>query len=392
MIEKSIRRAATQATGVFALLLLGATLVGFVWPWNRDSPWPSGSDIPVEPLGFPTLESRIMSGPDIGAGFRFAALGDQRALADGEWQELVAVLAELDRTDGLAFIIDTGDVVYNGSHGDQFAFLRRLLDPVSHLPYLICTGNHEVCNNRSPQSRQNLAKLMQGVDSELSADHMYFRKDVGPLRLLFLDTNDLVYGDNGEDSGLHEPVPGSRAEAQMAWLTTELAEDDRGENALTIAMLHHPFIQSSHKHRAQAAALWSYQYRGRTLPDVLLDGGVDVVLTGHTHSTERFLVRRHDGRQLRLVNLSGRPRDGFLWFGSGSRAAHDLVGREHRWLARQGWRGLEGWTIRQEDAMTHDEVNQCGLFSVDAAGVLSLEMVYLEDDGGMRREAPVPLH
>ena len=138
-------------------------------------------------------------------------------------------------------------------------------------------------------------------------------------------------------------------------------------------------------------ALWSYRYRERTLPVILLEGGVDVVLTGHTHSTERFRLRRGD-RELRLVNLSGRPRDGFLWFGSGSRRTRDLSGRELAWLEEHGWKDLEGWEIEQEHAMTGEQANQCGLFTIDENGTLHLEMVFLEDDRGVRRETPVRLH
>lgn len=391
MNRDSIRSVSRPATGLLAAVLVGTALVGFVWPWDRDGPWPSGSTSPVEPLGFPTLEAHLRSTPALLDPIRFAVFGDQRALADGEWQELLAFVAEEDRREGLAFVLDTGDLVHNGKHSDQFAFLRELLDPVSHLPYLVCAGNHELCANRDPEGRRNLATLLQGVSPDLSPERFYFRQDIGPLRLLFLDSNDLVYGDDGEDKGRTSPLPGSRAEAQLAWLEDELAHDDRGPDALTVAVLHHPFVQSSDKHSATAAALWSYRYRERTLPALLLEGGVDLVLTGHTHSTERFRLRR-DGRELRLVNLSGRPRDGFLWFGSGSRRTRDLAGREHAWLEEHGWHDLDGWKIEQEHAMTGDQANQCGLFTLDASGILWLEMVYLRDEGGVRRESAVRLH
>jgi hypothetical protein len=158
-------------------------------------------------------------------------------------------------------------------------------------------------------------------------------------------------------------------------------------------VIHHPIIQSSRKHRAQARALWSYTYEGRTLPDILIDGNVDLVLTGHTHTYERFVLERADGRSLHLINISGRPRTDFLWFGASARRARDISGREIAWLADCGWTDLEDWSVTQEDAMVGGEANQFAIFNVSADGTLTMEMHFLDDDnpGGLRRCTPVRL-
>jgi len=392
-VKRKRHRMATRS-GAAAALAAGALLLcAFVWPWDREGPWPEQSDLPVEPLGFPSLESMIPRGRAPAYPVRFAALGDQRALADGEWQLLLAHLAGENRRQPLSFLIDTGDIVYDGSRTNQFTHLRRLLEPVSDLPYLVCVGNHEACNNEHPEARTSVATLLRGVAPGLTADRLYYRKDIGPLRLLFLDTNDLAYGDDGTAYGRRSPRPGSRAEAQLRWLADELADDDRGPDALTIVVMHHPFLQSSAKHRPQAIALWSYRWEGRTLPGILLDGGVDLVLTGHTHTTERFhLKRKRDGAELTLLNVSGRPRDGFLWFGAGARKARNIAGKEEEWLTEHGWPRLEGWEIEQRHAMVDDEANQCAMFTMDADGALGLELVYVEKDGDVRRDPPVRIH
>ncbi|MBZ0266914.1 metallophosphoesterase [bacterium] len=389
-MKRELRRGTGRAGA--GLVLAGAALVlcAFVWPWDREGPWPEQSDLPVEPLGFPPLESMTPKGKAPAYPLRFAAFGDQRALADGEWQQLLAYLAEEDRRQPLSFLIDTGDIVYDGSRTNQFAHLRGILEPVSHLPYLVCVGNHESCNNAHPRARSSLATLLRGVAPGLTADRLYYRKDIGPLRILFLDTNDLTYGDDGMASGRRSPRPGSRAETQLRWLEEELAGDERGPDALTIVVMHHPFLQSSAKHRPQAIALWSYRWNGRALPGMLLDGGVDLVLAGHTHTTERFHVRRtRDGAELTLLNVSGRPRDGYLWFGAGARKAKDIAGKERAWLAEQGWPRLDGWEIEQRHAMVHDATNQCAMFTMDADGGLGLEIVYVEKDGDVRRDPAV---
>lgn len=391
-MKRALRPLASRAAAGLALGAAVLLLSAFVWPWDREGPWPEQSDLPVEPLGFPALETVAPPGAPVAYPLRFAAYGDQRALADGEWQSLVAFLAREREREGLAFLIDTGDIVYDGSRTNQFTFLRRLLEPVSDLPYLVCVGNHEVVNNEHPEARASVATLLHGVAPGLAADRLYYRKDVGPLRLLFLDTNDLVYGDDGGESGRRKPRPGSRAEGQMRWLERELAGDDRGPDALTIVVMHHPFLQSSHKHRPQAEALWSYRWGERTLPEMFVDGGVDLVLTGHTHTTERFRIRRRaDGAELVLLNLSGRPRDGYLWFGADDREARDISGEEREWLTKRGWTGLEKWDVEQRHAMVRDETNQCGLFEVGADGSLRMQIAYVEKDGEVRRDPAVEL-
>jgi hypothetical protein len=70
---------------------------------------------------------------------------------------------------------------------------------------------------------------------------------------------------------------------------------------------------------------------------------VDLVLTGHTHTYGRFRVTRRD---------------------------------------------VGGWNVTQEEAMTNEEIDQCGLFTVEADGGVTLSMVYL---GRRSEETPVRL-
>jgi hypothetical protein len=371
-------------------LALGAAclvLLGFVWPWKVHGPWPQSSDLPVAPLGHPRIEERLGEGhADPGAGFRFAAYGDQRALADGEWQTLVAAIAALEPAPH--FVIDTGDIVDNGEHSDQFAMLAEILAPIAHLPYLVAVGNHELHNNEGGAGRANTAACLGALDPEFGVERMYYRKDLGPVSFIFLDTNDWVYGDDGEA----QDAFGERGLAQLRWLQDALASVR--DRPATVVVMHHPFLQSSRKHREASQAIWSIQWEGVGLAERFLEAGVDLVLAGHTHTYERFRLELDDGRAMTLINLSGRPRSSFLWFGDGRRRARDIAGRELEWLADKGWADLAGWRITQEAAMVEDESNQFGLFTVDAAGGLALEMVFLDDESqdGQRREARVVLH
>lgn len=372
--------------GLWALSLGPVALLGCAEP--AGGVWPTTNVHPVDALDHPTLEQRIaqlMPGPD--QGFRFVAFGDQRALADGEWQALMERIGEAARHDPrLLFMVDTGDIVQDGRHGDQFSLLRRILAPAIRLPYLVSVGNHELKNNRSWAARERTGNFLRTVDPEFSANRMYYRKDVGPICLLFLDSNDLVYGPAVPAmAGASARV--SPVELQMNWLTDQFHSIDRARTPTVIVVMHHPFVQSSGKHREQAAALWSWRHGGRTLPELFADHAVDVVLVGHTHTYERFRLQRADGRGFQVVNLSGRPRPSFLWIGDGARRARRIDGDAAAWLSRRGWNDLDGWDIVQEDAMVESEADQYAVLEVAPDGGVTMELRWLDRDRGSAEQA-----
>lgn len=339
------------------------------------------------PLDHPTVESRIhLMKPDPRAGFQFVAFGDQRALLRDDWPALIGVVDTLaSRHDRLLFLVDTGDIVDDGTFSDQFRVLAGLLGRVRRLPYLAAVGNHEVNENRRGPARANTAAFFSSIGEPLSSERLYYRKVVGGVRFLFLDSNDLVYQEGGDRD---EAAIGRRAHAQMEWLVRELSDPAFGPDATTIVVMHHPMIQSSAKHREQARELWNFRFHGKRLADIFADAGVDLVLTGHTHTYERFRVTRRDGRGFHLINLSGKPEPYFLWFGEGARRAEDLRGNEAAWLYERGWSGLAGWNIAQEEVMTRNEADQCGLFTIDADGGVTLTVSLL---GQASPEPPVRL-
>ena len=363
------------------------------WPWESD-PWPKSSTEAVTPLEHPPVEEWL-AGHDVSRPYRFAVFGDQRALADGEWQELVAGVAAAHAQADVAFVLDTGDIVNDGRYGDQFGMLREILSPVSELPYLVTYGNHEARNNRARSAREHSAVFLRAMDPQVSPDRFYYRKDLGAATFLFLDTNDLVYGEDGKRKGCPAEIdPQTRSGQQLRWLTAELEGLAADPPPLTIVGMHHPPVQSSRKHFPVACSVWNVHWEGRRLVDLLADGGVDVILTGHTHTYERFGLVRKDGHRIDVVNLSGRPRDSFLWVGASERRARDLRGRENDFFAGEGWEEVgERWGVLQEDAMVEDEANQFALFTVEPDGGLVMEVRFLDDDepGGFRVNAPVRL-
>lgn len=380
MTRRTKRREVRQCAILGWVLLAGnAPTQAFDWPFIRRDPWPHSSTLPVRTLSHPTLAEHLAADPwEPHEDLRFVAFGDQRALADGEWQMLMRQIVRFHETQqSIAFIVDTGDIVGAGDHADQYAMLHEILAPARALPYLVGVGNHELKNNRGPVARRYAATLLAYLDPDFSAERMYYRKAVGPWCFLFLNSNDLIYGDDGTEEPADHPVRGSRAEKQMAWFVAEL---DAAKSKPCVVVLHHPLVQSSRKHRSKAIAHWEYTYQGRTLPEMLIDAGVELVLTGHTHTYERFIVARNDGGHFHMVNISGRPRNDVLWVGAGQRRARDIAGEETAWLMRHGWPDLTGWEIIQADVMTAPhEANQFALFTLGWDGGLEMEVHYLDE-------------
>jgi hypothetical protein len=330
-----------------------------------------------------SLESRVAAlRPPAATGFEFAAFGDQRALLRGDWPALVdSVDALATRHERLLFMVDTGDIVDDGNHSDQFQVLAGLLSKVRRLPYLVAAGNHEVGQSQPGPARPNTAKFLSPVDPAISPDRLYYEKVVGRVRFLFLDSNDLVYQPDPK-KGVREREIERRSHAQLDWLIRELTDPAFPPSGTTVVVMHHPFVQSSRKHRGQSQGLWSLRYHGRLLPEIFADHGVDLVLVGHTHTFERFTLTRRDGRGFHLINLSGKPEPSFLWFGAGERRAQEIHGDATAWLYEKGWRDLDGWTITQNDVMVEDEEDQIGLFTVDADGGVTVSMRFLERPPG----------
>lgn len=366
--------------------LLAALLAGVLGSCSWHSTWPTTSSDPAPTLEHPDFSATLRhAGIDGSAPWRVAILGDQRALADGEFQALVgAIAAHEDEVGGsppLAAIVDTGDIVDNGRHADQFRMLQEILEPLRRWPYLVAAGNHELGPDLEPEARTNFVRFMGDAPGPLfSRQRLWYRKDAPGVRLLFLDTNEWVYGPTDN--------PRLRNDPQLAWLSAQMAEDFPGR---TVVFMHHPIVSSSQKHRDQSARMWSIAWNDEVLALMFARGGVDLVVSGHTHTYERFRLTAPDGGSFHLVNISGRPRDSFLWIGDGARRARDIRGRELEILGSAGWRRgeLQGWTIEQLDGMfdPDTEENQWGELTIAPDGTLEMEMFFLVDRGAAGYES-----
>lgn len=126
-----------------------------------------------------------------------------------------------------------------------------------------------------------------------SGTKAYFSFDYANIHFVFLDSVELWY---------HEP------DAMLAWLSADLAASTQD---WVIAAWHHPpYSKGSHDSDTDQIMSWM---RSSVLP-ILENAGVDLVMTGHSHSYERsFLLDGHYGISSTLTSAmikdggDGRP-------------------------------------------------------------------------------------
>ena len=362
-------RTARKRRIVWASLIVAAVLLNAASPALAQTP---------PRLGHPTVEDRIRKlCVNPANGYRFVVFGDQRGLWKKDFPAIVSRIRALaDNRDQppLLFMVDTGDIVENGKKPKQFCELKQILKPVADLPYLVAVGNHELKPKESGSNgRKNTAIFLDGIDPKFSADRMYYAKTVGPVCFLFLNSNDFPW--------VYKPQDGviTRSCAQMKWLEEQL----KIKASTTVVLMHHPFIQSCKKHRNQSTKIWNYEYQyadrpSRTFSEILIDGSVDLVLTGHVHSYETFLLKRNDKRMWSL-NASGKP-TGSFWKCPCRRMPQNWEGRETKMLNKSGFKTrLDQWQIKQTDYMKRTErENQFAVITVDSKGNLDIEVHFLQ--------------
>ncbi len=139
-------------------------------------------------------------------------------------------------------------------------------------------GNHESATNSSgvPWHYVAMTNPTAGEAGGLaSGTEAYYAVDYGNIHLVCLDS----FGSSRSPSG-----------AMATWLRNDLAANDA---TWTIAFFHHPpYSKGSHNSDTESQLI---EMRTNILP-ILEQGGVDMVLAGHSHAYERtFLLDGHYG-------------------------------------------------------------------------------------------------
>jgi hypothetical protein len=175
------------------------------------------------------------------------------------------------------------DTDYTNGHFNAYATIMR------NTPFWSAPGNHEFASDDADSDTQSGAYYDShtfptageggGVPSGTEA---YYSFDWGNVHVVSLDSYDT--GRSAPADPTRNVCPPGEGGAMYRWLCADLAANDKD---FLVAIWHHPpYSKGSHDSDAQRPMI---EMRRRFLP-VLERYGVDVVMTGHSHSYERSVL------------------------------------------------------------------------------------------------------
>lgn len=201
--------------------------------------------------------------------------------------------------------LQLGDNAYNSGTDSEYqtGFYNIYPTTFRKMPLWSTLGNHDANNgSTSPTASFPYFDMFTfptngecgGVPS---GTERYYSFDYGNIHFICLDSQSTL-------------ANSSPTAPQTVWLQSDLASNTK---TWTIAFFHHPpYTKGSHNSDTESQLITMRQ----VYAPILEDGGVDLVLTGHSHSYERsILVDGHYGTSGTLTNAmkknagSGRPGD-----------------------------------------------------------------------------------
>jgi Icc-related predicted phosphoesterase len=234
---------------------------------------------------------------------RFAIVGDlQRTSWLEFWRESNdaerEILVSAIPASHPALLAITGDLIFDGSSGKQWAQLDATCAPIrdAGLPVFAALGNHEYWGGKAGQ-----VSFFQRLP-HLENKHFY-AVAYGPVRLVFLDSN------------ITEMTP-AEWEAQRAWYEKTLADLDVDPEVRGVLVLaHHPPYTNS-------TVTSDEGYMEQVIVPPLLRARKTLGLfSGHVHNYERFV---REGKTFLVSGGGGGPR-ARLAEGNDRRHPDDLV-------------------------------------------------------------------
>jgi len=242
--------------GKAALLIL--CLLAWVGPGLASDPAP----LPAKDWNLRQVE-RLKT--PAGGALTFAVLGDNRSNPAVFEQ----VLRHLDCDPDLAFAIDVGDMVEQGTSAQFDGFFKHLRS-AARLPFLTVVGNHDLGENQD----LTLYRKIFGPD--------YYAFQLGDHYFIVLDDN----------------LPTGMGEAQMAWLEQELRKSQSYKTRLVF--LHVPLFdpRGGENHHCLPEAT------GRRLAALFHYYRVTHIFAGHIHS---YFSGNWDGIPYTITGGAGAP-------------------------------------------------------------------------------------
>ncbi len=228
-----------------------------------------------------SLQYYFVTAPVAGsdAPFTMWVVGDSGVASTAQAQVRDALLGVLGGPPDL--FLHVGDIAYNVGSNSEFTANHFAMyeDVLRHTPFFPVVGNHEASGGDSSSATQSgpyfeAFHLPAGAEAGgvPSGTEAYYSFDYGNVHLIMLDSDD------------SSVAPGS---AQLTWLESDLAAVGPSTDWL-VALFHHPpYSKGSHDSDSGFDSGGRMQAMREFVLPVLEAGGVDLVLSGHSHSYER---------------------------------------------------------------------------------------------------------
>ncbi|MGE5179626.1 MAG: metallophosphoesterase family protein [Bacteroidota bacterium] len=237
-----------------------------------------------------TIPYAIVKGlwPDLGLFRDIPPLVQSMPTWGREHQVLQAVMAKLDtlKSDGrtVAAVINTGDLVYDGSRPAHWERFLRITRPLSsRVPYFAVAGNHE-----KTWTVDGLANWRAATGLPIGGDRMYYCFDSadGWMRFIALDSNPITM------PGVHwsKDVQVKYSKEEVDWMVARLKEH-RGP---AFVFIHSPpFSAGAHRDEWESDPVM--RSRRDEIITAMHKAGISVLAAGHEHAYERALLTFPDG-------------------------------------------------------------------------------------------------
>jgi 3',5'-cyclic AMP phosphodiesterase CpdA len=207
-------------------------------------------------------------------------------------------------------VLIAGDLVESGGEQrDWDEFWQHKKTIAGSVPFLTAPGNHEYYagpkhgSYESPASRKAIARYRTYFPKS------YYSQDIGRVTVISLDSNDGLPHGGATDSNHYleaagDFAPGFHPESQqVVWLQKELARAQALGQFILVMFHHCPYSSGTHGF-APGRGDQQDQQSGqalRALTPLLMNYGVDLLITGHDEMMERSEVKgtetTPDGRQ-----------------------------------------------------------------------------------------------
>ena len=277
------------------------------------------------------------------------------------------------------FMMMLGDNAYNDGTDTQYqdAVFDTYPELLRQLPVWSTLGNHDGHSADSATQTGPYYDIFEPptagqIGGYPSGTEAYYSFDYGEVHFVCLDSYDSPRGVNG---------------SMMTWLESDLAENNK---PWVIAFWHHPPYSKGSHNSDSTGEVQMTDMRQNFLP-VLEAWGVDLVLTGHSHSYERsFLLDGHYGLSSTL-DLSD-PSIHVLDWGDGSETGNGayekpgIIAAENDgavYVVAGSSGKISGGALNH--AAMFVGLNYLGSMVVDVVGN-RLDAVFLDDNGLVRDE------